>query len=189
MIPQQKKRRYVPTLDPPFPEDGPTVKEHLKQKQMEKKIQEKQEIMKQKILEDEEKRKIQTQDPPNKYTTVEEPIPENNFEPTVENQKLPPEAPEVLDEKKILKSEIDTEVAAKIEEIGGFEGSTVGELAESIEGVPGQSGRKRKKQSKPRKKQAPKAETVQKENDEKYVFKALHLQNTVRSLVLVSGLD
>ena len=186
-ISQPKKRRYVATLDPPYPEDGPTVKEHLKQKQMEKKIQEKQEILKQKILEDEEKRKVQTvETPPSTYPTVEEVVTESTFEHAVETQKLPQDIPEVYSEKVFLESEIDTEVAAKIEEIGGFEGSTVGELAESIEGVPGQSGRKRKKQSKPRKKQAPKVEVVQKENDEKDLFKALHLQNTVRSLVLVS---
>ncbi|KAE9553563.1 hypothetical protein FO519_003203, partial [Halicephalobus sp. NKZ332] len=214
--PHQKKRRYVPTLEPPFPEDGPTVKEHLKKKQMEKKIQEKQEILKQKILEDEEKRKSQSQsfNPEStsaQYSTLEESIPENQgknvFENAVENPSLSQEVvpeevfqvKEEVDKKVFLENqrinekmfmespgigEIDTEVQARIEEIGGFDGSTVGELAESIEGVPGQSGRKRKRPSKPRKKPIPKVEPVQKENDEKYLFKALHLQNTVRSLVL-----
>lgn len=212
--PQPKKRRYVPTIELPYPDDGPTVRQILKQQQMEKKRLEQQEILKQQILEDEEKRKLKSAEVETQnivasdaieivqLETTNNNVPENSEKNEVvinETFEVPLqpslEFVEMSEESSVSETpaifhgdQIDTDVAAKIQEIGGFDGSTVGELAESIEfpaGVPTTTKRKRIRTRKPRKRQ-PKVDPIQKENNEKYIFKALHLQSTVRSLVLVN---
>uniref|UniRef100_A0AC34QDQ3 Uncharacterized protein n=1 Tax=Panagrolaimus sp. JU765 TaxID=591449 RepID=A0AC34QDQ3_9BILA len=211
--PQPKKRRYVATLDTPYPDDGPTVRQILKQQQLEKKRQEQQELLKQQILEDEERRraKMKKAELPAQNTvpdavetvqteTANVSVTDDAKEDKVavnESSEVPFQPSQEPMETSVERSvsgtpatyhgdQIDTDVAAKIQEIGGFDGSTVGELAESIEfpaGVPTTTKRKKTRTRKPRKR-VPKVDLIQKENNEKYFFKALHLQNTVRSLVL-----